>query len=105
MNGNNPKPPLQSAIEGFITQGLGGFVNQAAAQSPPPPLADQGDPITPTSILAAAQKSLDRGLRQDAAKQCLILACWLARAEGLNLGDAAKMASIAWAQTAGLTPL
>jgi hypothetical protein len=102
---NNPKPPLQSAIEGFITQGLGGIVQQQAAQNPPPPLAEQGEPITPGSILAAVQKSLDRGLRQDAAKQCLILACWLARAEGLNLGDAAKMASISWAQTAGLTPL
>ena len=99
------KPPLQSAIEGFLTQGLGGLVQQQAAQNPPPPLAEQGEPITPSSIIAAMEKSLARGLRQDAAKQALILACWLARAEGLALGDAAKMATIAWAQTAGLTPL
>lgn len=101
---NTPKTPLQSALEGFITQGLGGMVSQAAAQNPPPPLAERGDPITPASILDQVQISIDRGLRQDAARQCLILACWLARSEGMAFGDAAKMASIAWAQTAGLTP-
>ena len=102
---NQPKTVLQSAVEGFITQGLGGMVSQAAAQNPPPPLAERGDPITPTSILEQVRISLDRNLQEDAAKQCLILACWIARCQGLTLGDAAKMASIAWAQTAGLTPL
>lgn len=105
MNQPPAKPPLQSAVEGFLSAGLGGIMQNQMAQHPPPPLAEQGEPITPSSILAAVQKSLDRGLRQDAAKQCLILACWLARAEGLTLADAAKLASISWAQTAGLTPL
>jgi hypothetical protein len=105
MSDQGQKPVLQSAIEGFISQGLGGMLANQMAQNPPPPLAEQGDPITPSSILAATKKSLDRGLPADAMKQCLILACWLARSQGMTMADAAKQASIAWAQTSGLTPL
>ena len=90
------------AVESFLTNAVGGLIQHAAAENPAPPLCEEGEAITPTSIVAQISKHLDHGDHIPAARLALILASWLARGEGLSFGEASKLAGLSWGQTAGL---
>lgn len=100
-----PKTMATNAVEGFLAGGLMGALGKAAAESPPPPLSEPGELVTPDSIVGQIRKRLANGEFDIVSKLSLILACWMARIEGTTFGDAAKAAAVAWQQTAGLTPV
>jgi len=97
-----PKTPATQAVEGFIGHALGGLIAQAAAQNPAPPLAADGEIVSPSSITKQIGKQLEKGDHTSAARLALILASWLARGEGLSFGEATKLAGLSWSQTASL---
>lgn len=97
-----PKTAATQAVEGFISGAVGGLIRHAAEANPPPPLAEEGEAISPSSILGQMQKHLARRDHIAAARLALTLASWLARGEGLTFGEATKLAGFAWTQTAGL---
>jgi hypothetical protein len=97
-----PKTAATQAVEGFLSGAVGGLIRQAADANPPPPLAEDGEAITPTSITKQIEKHLATGDHIPAARLALILASWLARGEGLSFGEATKLAGLSWTQTAGL---
>jgi hypothetical protein len=101
------KTPMQSAVEGALSGLFGSFVSAAQEKSPPPPLSDDGEPITAMSIHDQLGRSLklDNGTtdRERAIRQALSLACYLARQEGWTEKDGLLAATLAWQQTANLT--
>lgn len=102
MSDPTSKTPATRAVEGLISSLAGGFINQAAAENPAPPLAEEDEAISPSSIVAQITKHLGNGDHIPAARLALILASWLARGENLNFGEASKLAGLSWSQTAGL---
>lgn len=102
MSGSPPKTVGTVAVEGFLANALGGFISHAAAQNPPPPLAEANETISPTSILNQLRKHIETDDHISAARLALILASWLARGEDLTFGEASKLAGLSWTQTSGL---
>jgi hypothetical protein len=98
----DPKTPATRAVESLLISVAGGFMNQAAAADPPPPLAEEGESISPTSILRQMTKYIDADDHMSAARLALIFASWVARAQGLTWAEASKLAALSWAQTSGL---
>jgi hypothetical protein len=47
-------------------------------------------------------KHIEADDHMSAARLALILASWIARAQGLSWGEASKLAALSWAQTSGL---
>lgn len=99
-----PKTAATQAVEGFLTGAVGGLIRQAAEANPPPPLAEDGQPISPMSILGQIEKHLTMGDHILAAQLALILASWLARGQGMSFGEASKLAGLSWTQTVSLPP-
>jgi len=97
-----PKTAATQAVEGFISGAVGGLIRHAAEANPSPPLAADGQAISPSSIVGQIEKHLAKGDHIAAARLALILASWLARGEDLNFGEATKLAGLAWTQTAAL---
>lgn len=102
MSEPNAKTPATRAVESLLGSLAGGFINQAAAENPAPPLAEEDQAISPTSIVEQINKHLEHGDHLPAARLGLILASWLARGEGLSFAEASKLAGLSWSQTAGL---
>lgn len=102
MVDSHAKTPATQAVEGLITNLASGFIQHAAAANPAPPLAEDGEDITPRSIVKQIDKHLAAGDHIPAARLALILASWLARGEGLSFGEATKLAGLSWTQTSGL---
>lgn len=96
------KTPATRAVESLLGSLAGGFINQAAAEHPAPPLAEEDEAISPTSIVGQITKHLGNGDHIPAARLALILASWLARGESLTFAEASKLAGLSWTQTAGL---
>jgi hypothetical protein len=102
MSDPHAKTPATKAVESFIGTAVGALINQAAEQNPAPPLADDGEDISPRSICKQIDKHLLAGDHIPAARLALILASWLARGEGLSFGEATKLAGLSWTQTSAL---
>ena len=89
-------------VEGMLTSFLGSVVQDATANAPPIKLAEEGQPITIESVM----KQLDLAIKTEpksAVRIALMLACMLARQEGIGEKEALMFAGLAWGQTSNLT--
>lgn len=104
MSGSAAKTPATRAVETLLGGLARGFVDQAAAENPAPPLAEDNETISPSSIVDQMKKHLAKGDHISAARLSLILASWLARGENLSFREASKLAGLSWSETAALPP-
>lgn len=102
MSSDAVKTPATRAVESLLGNLAGGLISAAAADNPSPPLAEEDQTVSPSSIVFQIGKHLAEGDHLPAARLALILASWLARGEGLNFTEASKLAALSWTQTSGL---
>ncbi len=96
------KTALTSAVEGFVGGLLHSAAQNASNQNPPPKMAEDGQPITPQSIIEQLQKQLDHDPIA-AMRLALTLGALIGRQAGVTEKNALIFAGLAWAQTSQLT--
>lgn len=90
-------------VEGIIGSMLSSVIENAQKDNPLPQLSENGEPITPLSMIRQLERCYGSEPRT-AMRIALILGAYLARQEGYGEKDALMSAACAWAQTSGLTP-
>lgn len=96
------KTALSSAVEGFIGGFLHNAVTSASNNNPPPRMAEDGEPITPQSIMVQIERQLSRDPKV-AMRLALTLAALIGRQAGVAEKEALLFAGVAWTQTSQLT--
>jgi len=96
------KTPIQSGVERFIVNAIGGAIENASASHPCPPLCSVGETPSPSTVVTQIATLLADRQESQAAHLALVLACWLARRRNVEMAEALKLAGIAWTQSASL---
>jgi hypothetical protein len=97
------KTTATRVVEGILTTMLGSVVENAQKGMPPLKLAEEGEPITPRSILQQIEKTVDTEPKS-AMRLAMTLGAIIARQQGVTEKDALMAAALAWGQTSNLTP-
>ncbi|MFA5634660.1 MAG: hypothetical protein WC977_02030 [Anaerovoracaceae bacterium] len=97
------KTTATRVVEGILTTMLGSVVENAQKGLPPVKLSEEGEPITPRSILAQIEKNIDAEPKV-AMRLGMTLGAIIARQQGVAEKEALSCAALAWAQTSNLTP-
>ena len=97
------KTTATRVVEGILTTMLGSVVENAQKGMPPLQLSEEGEPITPQSILRQLEKALDRDPKS-AMRLAMTLGAMIARQQGVSEKEALMAAALAWGQTSNLTP-